>query len=514
MSDILEAYQQNLAELVNNSAPIINNLTTIAIENPSVADGIIDLITQRIHKAIPSQKLFPFYLLDSIIKFAGNPYNILVGDEISKLYLHVFQLSDDYTRGKLVNMYESWKTTTIRGTNDPVVQKPEMDKIEAFLKKAGYPKPIGSSQQSLISDINQLIPVFENKLRSKPNAKLADRLKALNQLKAILSSQVMKANELQAIQNQLQTIKEQELSSSSSVSKANTPTPSTTPGPSSLPATPKSNPAFQIFDNLIYSGLVKKDQDPIPGSKPVYTLVFPQNKFVPSSNDSTISGTLEDILLSSSAIQRSEYDKLKFTEMIKVSKLAFNNLQDFIKNNKPSSKLRDLLYDSQASKCSICGKRFTTDQQGSTRKRLHLDWHFRINKKLSSKGSNVQSRNWYLDDYEWVHFNENELLEYSTDNKIPEISDESANVAVVANSYVIVPSTETNMNNKCLICREQVNATYNDEIGEWVWDGCIRQPGEGKKSRKIVHVTCFNESNKKRSAEDDLSHVHLKRERV
>ena len=346
-----------------------------------------------------------------------------------------------------------------------------------------------------------------------PNQKLAERLKALNQLKLILSTQVMKVNELQAIQNQLQSIKEQELASSSSKSGTPTGTPSTTPAPASLPPTPKANPVFQIFDDLILSGLVKKEQEPIPGSKPVYSLVFPQTKYSPSNNEFNPNGTLEELLLASSSIQRSDYEKLKFTEMIKVSKSATNNLQDFIKNNKPNSKLRDLLYDAKPSKCSICGKRFTTDQEGSTKKRLHLDWHFRINKKLSAKGSNVQSRNWYIDDYEWVNFNENELLEYSTDVKLPDIGDDDKSANVITSSYVVVPSSETNMNNKCLICREQVKATYNDEIGEWVWERCIRQPGESKNSRKIVHVACFNESNKKRSADEDLN-VHVKRERI
>ncbi|RCK57292.1 Protein PCF11 [Candida viswanathii] len=516
MSEILEAYQQSLNELTFNSRPIIDNLTVIAKENPNVADGLLDLITQRIYKSIPEHKLYALYLLDSICKTTGNPYNILVGDQMFNLFSHVFQLVNDAIRNRLISLFETWKVTKTRGTNDPLFPKSQLNKIDEFLKKAGYPKAAGSglSQQSLINEINHLMPVFENKIRSNPNPKFADRLKALNQLKLILSTQVMKINELQAIQNQLQAIREQEQTSSSSRGGTPSGTPSATPAPASLPPTPKANPVFQIFQDLILSGLVKKDQEPIPGSKPVYSLVFPQTKYVPSSNEFNLSGSLEDFLLASSSIQRSEYEKLKFTEMTKVNKSAFSNLQDFIKNNKPNTKLRDLLYDAKASKCSICGKRFTTDQEGSTKKRLHLDWHFRINKKLSTKGSNVQSRNWYVDDYEWVHFNEDELLEYSTDVKLPDIGqDDKAAANLITSSYVVVPSTETNMNNKCLICREQVKARYNDEIGEWVWEGCIRQPGEGKNSRKIVHIACFNESSKKRSADEDLN-VHVKRERV
>ena len=104
-------------------------------------------------------------------------------------------------------------------------------------------------------------------------------------------------------------------------------------------------------------------------------------------------------------------------------------------------------------------------------------------------------------------------MEYSTDVRIPDITQEMDETISTDSQYVIVPSTETNMNNKCLICREQIKATYNDEIGEWCWYNCIRQPGEPKNSRKIVHVTCYNESSKKRPADNDDLNPHVKREK-
>ena len=69
--------------------------------------------------------------------------------------------------------------------------------------------------------------------------------------------------------------------------------------------------------------------------------------------------------------------------------------------------------------------------------------------------------------------------------KIPDITQEADETISTDSQYVIVPSTETNMNNKCLICREQIKATYNDEIGEWCWYNCIRQPGEPKIAEKL-----------------------------
>ncbi|KAG7660808.1 uncharacterized protein J8A68_005625 [[Candida] subhashii] len=537
MADILEAYEQSLSELTFNSRPIIDTLTTIAKENSTIADGIIDLISQRIYKAIPDQKLFALYLLDSICKTIGNPYCMLVGDDIFALYSHVFQLVNEQTRTKLVGLFETWKVSKVRGTTDPLFPRSQIDKIDQFLNKAGYPKSssggkktMSLTNKSLIDDINQLIPLFERKLKSSNDIKVKDKYEALKQLKLLLNSQQMKQVELLAVQSQLNNIKEQELTP--------TPPPAANAAPLQIQKQqqqvqqqqPRINPAIAIFPQLIQSGLIKKHQEPIPGSKPSYSLVFPKIKYVKPSNELPSNNTLEDILNASSSIQRSEYEKLKFGELLLITKKITNtSLQDFINGNKPTTQTINLLYDAKPSKCSICGKRFSVDDEGSaTRKRLHLDWHFRINKKLSasggggagggSAGSNVQSRGWYLDDYDWVKFKDDALLEYATTGETQremEAAAAASDVDVYDKNhkvpYVVVASSDTNMNNRCLICREQVKASYNDEIGEWCWFGCMKNPGEGKNSRKIVHVSCFNESNKKRSAEGEVGGINVKR---
>ncbi|EGW30407.1 uncharacterized protein SPAPADRAFT_63257 [Spathaspora passalidarum NRRL Y-27907] len=532
MSDILESYQQTLSELTFNSRPIIETLTTIAKENPTVADGIIDLITQRIRRAIPQHKLFALYLLDSICKTVGNPYNILVGYDVYNLFIDVWKVVDEATRTRLVALFETWKISKVRGGGESLFPRDQLDKVEGFLKKVGKLTSAPTQSQSqksqsgpvlsnskLISDINQLIPIFEAKLKRTNDSKLNDKFRALNQLKIILTNQQMKPQELQAVQNQLNAIKEQELS----------------PAPPSLPPIPpkpvihqqhqqqQQQPpqplqpivnASQIFNDLILSGLVKKEQEPIPGSKPNYTLVFPTIKYVPKTEIPGVD-VLADILNPNSNIQRSEYQKLKFGELVQISKAISgddNSLQKFINTNKPSHSSVQLLYNSKASKCSICGKRFSTDQEGSTKKRLHLDWHFRINKKLTGTGSgatgtgggvvsNVQSRSWYLDDYDWANFKDEQLLEFATP-EVAQTATINSNIPSGVVPYVVVPSADTNMNNKCLICLEQVKASYNDEIGEWCWMGCIKSPNDSKNLRKIVHITCFNDRKRATDTED------------
>ncbi|RLV96695.1 hypothetical protein JA1_000096 [Spathaspora sp. JA1] len=532
MSDILESYEQALGELTFNSRPIIDNLTTIAKENPSVADGIIDIITTRIRKAIPHHKLFALYLLDSVCKTIGNPYNILVGYDVYNLFITVWMVVDDATRQRLTALFETWKISKVRGNpGEGLFPRDQLDKIEGFLKKASTSKPVAAtaakttaptvvlSNSKLIGDINQLIPIFESKLKRNNDVKLKDKFHALTQLKIILTNQQMKPQELQAVQNQLNAIKEQELS----------------PAPPTLPQKPQQvqhqpppqqqqqvqqlepvTNASQIFNDLILSGLVKKHQEPIPGSKPNYTLVFPTIKYIPKTEIPGID-VLADILNPNSNIHRSDYQKLKFTELVTISKIISttdNNLQKFINTNKPSNSSIQLLYSAKASKCSICGKRFTTDQDGTIKKRLHLDWHFRINKKLTTTPtsgggptvSNVQSRSWYLDDYDWANFKDEQLLEFATPDVQTSTTNNTTSVPTGVIPYVVVPSADTNMNNKCLICLEQVKASYNDEIGEWCWLGCMKSPNEPKNLRKIVHISCFND--RKRSNESDSGNTH------
>lgn len=538
MSDsaIVEDYEASIKDLTFNSRPIIQSLTDIAKENTDVADGILNVITNRIYKCIPEQKLFALYLLDSICKTVGNPYNILVGDEMFKLFSHVYLLVGDNIRVRLSNLFETWKLTKSKGTNLPLFPKEQLDKIEHFLAQAGYKKkspgaePKKLTNASLIEDIETIIPLFENKLINSPDTKLTDRYNALKQLKMLLSSQAMKPNELQAVQAQLNTIKQQELSTpslfpSTTVSTpASALTPATTPGHSfsQLHQTPsvtnQVSKANDLFNVLIISGLVKVDQSLKPGSKPSYEVVIPKNKYIPNENKNPnhepTMNELEELLLSAANANLSEYERIRNNELMNLSKqvsMDTKSVQSFVKQNRLDASTVQLLYGCKSSKCGTCGKRFTTDEQGTKKKRLHLDWHFRINKKLANAKSNVQSRNWYLDDYDWVKFRDEDLLEYSvTTNKA---ATSAANVAAQpTTTFVVIPSTETNMNNKCLICRETIKATYNDEIGEWCWFDAVKVPGD-KSGRKIIHLSCFNEANKKREAPDSLGNS-VKREKL
>lgn len=508
---ILQDFAHSLQELTFSSLPIIENLTTIAAENPHVADGIIDLISSRIYKCIPEHKLSALHLLDSICKHVSNPYNILVGDDLYDIFSHAFLLVSEPVRTKMVELFETWKTTKAKNSSFPLFPRDQLDKIDSFLSKAGYPKHKGDllTSKLLIENINAMLPLFKSKLDSAPSSKLQDQYNALLQLKTHLSTQPLKPAQLQAIHARLKAVWEQELGTGAGPSST-----SSSNAPSTLkPSAATVQKAESLFRILVTSGLVAVEQAPIPGSKPTYSCVFPSVKYMPLDAHSSNASMLQELLHAAEQGGR-EYDRFKLSEMVLVLKQTSSSLQSFLVDLRVSSEAYLLLYGAKGWKCGQCGKRFATDSDGSRLKRLHLDWHFRINKKLDDPASRVQSRAWYMDDFDWVAFKDENLLEFLTSLAAHTLdayqSDPGASKAAL--SFVQVPPSDTNRNNRCVICREHIKAAFSDEMGEWCWYGCVLAPGEGPGSRKIVHVTCLDETSNKRGAEPDLREV--KRERI
>ncbi|CAI4055764.1 hypothetical protein N7582_000422 [Saccharomyces uvarum] len=204
-----------------------------------------------------------------------------------------------------------------------------------------------------------------------------------------------------------------------------------------------------------------------------------------------------------------------------------------------------LLYRSKPNKCSVCGKRFGNSESEKQLQNEHLDWHFRINTRI--KGSqntantgisnsnsnttttrkNIQSRNWYLSDSQWVAFKDEEIT--STKHKVdytdPNAMENSNNIdnpsnyagdinekpvkdslgnrkdneAKIREKYVVVPETSQDMVFKCPICKETVTGVYDEESGEWIWKNTIEV------NDKYFHSTCYHETSKSLNKFDEGS---------
>lgn len=514
-SPLVEDYAASLKELTFNSRPIIVNLTTIAKENTDLADGILAAISQRIYHCIPEHKLFALYLLDLICKTVGAPYNVLIGDDIFKLFSHVFLLVDGATRARLVKMYHLWRVFRVKGGTLPLFPLEEMDRIQDFLQQAGFhadaPLPVTApSATLLVAAIDALLPAMERRAAGGDTV-LQARCAALSELRQLLQSQALSTADLAGVQEKLAAMQRQEaaavaaLAESSPVASDSVPTtPVARSATVSVASTPAPAPApvpraAALFSDLVASGLVSVDQSLKPGSKPVYTLVVPKNKYLGTA--AAPSANVLEQLLRDAAGGQSQYMQIKVKELVKVLKKVTNTgLQQLVSGGTLEALTIQVLYETKLSKCAQCGKRFTGDDAGAARKRVHLDWHFRINKRQSNTKINIQSRSWYLDDTEWTQFDESTLLEYAV--AVTARPDNAGAQGTVRDHYVVVPANDSNMNNVCLVCREHVKATYNDTLGEWVWDGCTYAPGT-KSGRKIVHVACLEETSRKRAAESD-----------
>lgn len=209
--------------------------------------------------------------------------------------------------------------------------------------------------------------------------------------------------------------------------------------------------------------------------------------------------------------------------------------QVFLLNNEDNDdrkKFVNLLYRNKPTKCTQCGKRFGISNEEKKNLNSHLDWHFRINKRIKGSNTisntsvginksitqkNIQSRNWYLDSEDWCKFKDDEIVStqmmnnnYNKFNKDKDNSKNNTNmqgnnnnniplgiptdhekVVHVQKTYIIVPESTEDLSYRCNICKENVNAVYDEELGEWIWKNTIRD-----NSGKLYHRTCFLEASK------------------
>jgi pre-mRNA cleavage complex 2 protein Pcf11 len=111
----------------------------------------------------------------------------------------------------------------------------------------------------------------------------------------------------------------------------------------------------------------------------------------------------------------------------------------------------------------------------------HMDWHFRINKKMRQDEGRAQNRRWYLAEHLWVAGEQKEEKE----EKVQKVDMES-----VKKQWVLAPSSASKKKQVCPICTGGFNTELSDEAEDWVWTDAV-QVGD-----KIFHATCYAESGK------------------
>lgn len=150
----IDLYLQLLQSLTINSRAIITQLSTIAEHHMDHADEICEAIENRIRKCIPQHKLFAVYLLDSICKNIGNPYNIIFGRNIFKIFTETYSIvTDNTTRQSLINLFKTWKEIKT-STGSELFPKELIQKIESFIIQATTLASAGKQPIRLEQEVN------------------------------------------------------------------------------------------------------------------------------------------------------------------------------------------------------------------------------------------------------------------------------------------------------------------------------------------------------------------------
>lgn len=157
-----EYFQHLLSSLTLNSRALITELTALAERHIDKATIIVSLIEERILKIIPKYKLHTFYLMDSIVKNIGNPYNLLFARNLHKIFTESYLVvTDTLTRQNLINLFKTWLTGRTT-TGAELFPHDVLLKIEQFIIKATSLNSSGQenvriSRDTLLREANYLL---------------------------------------------------------------------------------------------------------------------------------------------------------------------------------------------------------------------------------------------------------------------------------------------------------------------------------------------------------------------
>ncbi|TID30413.1 hypothetical protein CANINC_001014 [Pichia inconspicua] len=460
-------YYTSLQALTFNSRPIIETHTTLAQENSQYAQDIVTAVEKRIEKAIPSQKLYALYLLDSISKNIGLPYTSLFSHNLFKTFTQTYGLVDDQTRCKLIKLFKTWKVPTAL-TGLPLFDPNQLDKIEQFLIKvtaANNPgmnvnfnnnsnpssassTPIQNSfniqpvngiiqQPLLIKETDDLISLVNTRLQQigQNDEKGQQRFKLLQQLKSILLGNLnIPQVQLVAVAKQLQSIREDELIKLNVLKQQEMKRQQQLlqqqqhqlqiqqqQPQQQLPLQQQQPNMFSA--NQLQSLLSLSADTNQPQSNPLHQIL--SQPTIQQTQTSTITNPLglksmaflENILKSSSNGNSTSNQNnistnvdFKFIKPTKDSILEdFKLEKTIINNHNPTATEISLLFEFKPNQCTQCSKRFSDSPEGIKEQGKHADWHKRVEQRRRSGGSGlggVLNRSWYLKIDEWIEFNE------------------------------------------------------------------------------------------------------------
>lgn len=96
--EVADKYRDTLSTLTFNNKIVINTLTEIAKEEVKHAQVVTRVIEERLKRVKPDSLLPIMYLIDSICKNIGGPYNELFQQNLVSNFSYVFQACNEKVR--------------------------------------------------------------------------------------------------------------------------------------------------------------------------------------------------------------------------------------------------------------------------------------------------------------------------------------------------------------------------------------------------------------------------------
>jgi pre-mRNA cleavage complex 2 protein Pcf11 len=126
-----------------------------------------------------------------------------------------------------------------------------------------------------------------------------------------------------------------------------------------------------------------------------------------------------------------------------------------------------LLYDARARRCSQCGRRYDDTAQGRAALTTHMDFHFRMNRKLKEKTRKVLSQAWLATEDEWVRG--------SQPDEQAEAMVATSNTEDKAEAHMVPAPDE---HTACTVCQESFETVWSDKDEEWMYANAVMEGGQ------------------------------------
>lgn len=455
----------------------IRKLTALADAEVMHAGEIAAALENRINRAVPSQKLYAFYVLDSICKNISNPYSVLLAPKVASLFIRNYTLVDDSVRQKLINLFTLWRDTRT-ALGSAVFPPGTLDPIENFVLKATRPELL-CSVTLLVALIDEMVPVVRARLLHSPHdSKLTTQLEGLTDIRKLLLGTQLPTKALAQIQDRLNVFRDE-------IRLAGVRLPQGAPAamrlPQGAPATMRLPPgaggssyrppepqlaghihparaallqrsappqrqsnAHLALAQLMLSGVVGgasaasnhgalPPKHAAPPALPSLDLLRSLVHAAPAgtaaesapagaatAESSGAAASVGGISLLSLQLLLPGGSKVAPGEALERELVYTQVAADaaaFIDSKENYAHFNGLLYGLlRAKKCDTCGRRFNLNNAvEQAYYETHLDWHFRVQRKmLETSGRVVLNRVWYVDDAAWTRFRDyEEILEFN-----------------------------------------------------------------------------------------------------